>query len=139
MLVEPNRNLKIAVVDDQNELSELYSKGIENLGYPTPSFFYDGTSIINALSRYHESYDVIIIDYQIPEMSGIEAAEIILRFKSDTRIIIATGNDLVKLEATGTGLSFLPKPFSMDQLTECLESSEPDRCEIRNRPAVSPE
>ena len=136
MLVEPNRNLRIAVVDDQNELSELYSKGIENLGYPTPSFFYNGTSMVKALSRDHQSYDVIIIDYQIPEMSGIEAAKIIQRYKSDTRIIIATANDLVKLEAIGAGLSFLPKPFSMEQLTECLESSGPDRCKIRNRPVA---
>jgi CheY-like chemotaxis protein len=89
MLVEPNRTLKIAVVDDQNELSEFYSKGIENLGYPAPSFFYNGTSVIKALSSDRQSYDVIIIDYKIPEMSGIEAALIIQRYEIDARIIIA--------------------------------------------------
>ncbi len=132
MLVEPNRNLKIAVVDDQNELSEAYSRGIENLGYPTPSFFYNGTSMVKALSRDRQSYDVIIIDYRIPEMSAVEAAKIIQRYRATTRIIIATGSDFVKLEAVGAGLSFLPKPFSMQQLAECLERSDPNRCEIRN-------
>jgi len=122
MLVESNRNLKIAIVDDQNELSEVYSRGIENLGYSAPSIFNDGTSMVKALTRDRQSYDVIIMDYRIPEMSAIEAAKIIQRYKKDTRIIIATANDLVKLEAIGAGLSFLRKPFSMEQLAECLES-----------------
>jgi CheY-like chemotaxis protein len=113
-------------------LSEVYSKGIENLGYQSPSFFYNGTSMIKALTRGRQSYDVIIIDYQIPEMSAVEAARIIQRYRTDTKIIIATGSDFVKLEAIGAGLSFLLKPFTVDQLAECLETPSPDRCELRN-------
>jgi len=122
MLVEANRNLKIAIVDDQEELSDVYSKGIEKLGYPPPSMFYNGTSMVKALTRDRQSFDVIIMDYQIPEMSGIEAAKIIQRYRKDTKIIIATANDFVKLEAIGAGLSFLLKPFSVEQLAKCLES-----------------
>jgi CheY-like chemotaxis protein len=122
MLVEANRNLKIAIVDDQEELSDVYSRGIEKLGYPAPSMFYNGTSMVKALTRDRQSFDVIIMDYQIPEMSGIEAAKIIQRYRKDTKIIIATANDFVKLEAIGAGLSFLLKPFSVEQLVECLES-----------------
>jgi|SRR5579872_1412990 len=127
MLVEPSRNLKIAVVDDQSELSEVYSRGIENLGYQSPSFFYDGTSMIKAMTKGQQSYDVIIIDYRIPEMSAVEAAKIIQRYRTDARIIVATGSDFVKLEAIGAGLSFILKPFTVEQLAECLESSSPDR------------
>jgi len=130
VLVEANRNLKIAVVDDQNELSEVYSRGIEKLGYQPPSIFNDGTSMVKALTRDRQSFDVIIMDYRIPEMSGIEAAKIIKRYKSDTKIIIATSNDFVKSEAIGAGLSFLLKPFSVEQLAECLERSRLD--EVRN-------
>jgi DNA-binding NtrC family response regulator len=122
MLVEPNRSLKIAVVDDQNELSTIYSRGIEALGYLPPSFFNDGTSMIKALTRDRKSYDVIIVDYHIPEMSGVEAAKIIHRYRKDARIIIATSNDFVKFEALEAGLLFLQKPFSAEQLAECLES-----------------
>lgn len=127
VLVEANRNLKIAVVDDQNELSEVYSRGIENLGYPPPAFFNDGTSMVRALTRERQPFDVIIMNYRIPEMSGIEAAKIIQRYKKDTKIIIATSNDFVKVEALGAGLSFLLKPFSVEQLAECLEGSRLDK------------
>ena len=92
--------------------------------------------MVKALSKDNLSYDVIIIDHQIPEMSGIEAALIIQRYKIDAKIIIATANDFVKLEAIGAGLSFLPKPFSMEQLAESLESSGSDRCEISIRPKI---
>ena len=122
MLVEANRNLKIAIVDDQEELSDVYSRGIEKLGYPAPSMFYNGTSMVKALTRDRQSFDVIIMDYQIPEMSGIEAAKIIQRYRSKVKIIIATANNFVKHEAIRAGLSFLLKPFSVEQLAECLES-----------------
>jgi DNA-binding NtrC family response regulator len=122
MLVEANRNLKIAVIDDQTVLSEVYSMGIEKLGYHTPSIFNDGTSIVKALIRDRQSFDVIIMDYRIPEISGIEAAKIIHRYKKDAKIIIATANDFVKQEAIAAGLTFLLKPFTAEQLIECLES-----------------
>jgi DNA-binding NtrC family response regulator len=122
MLVEANRNLKIAIVDDQEELSDVYSTGIEKLGYPAPSMFYNGTSMVRALTRDRQSFDVIIMDYRIPEMSGIEAAKIIQRYRSETKIIIATANNFVRHEAIMAGFSFLQKPFSAEQLAECLGS-----------------
>jgi DNA-binding NtrC family response regulator len=122
MLAEADRNLKIAVVDDQNELDEVYSTGIQNLGYPTPSIFYSATSLVKTLTSERQSFDVIIIDYQIPEMSGIKTAKIIHRYREEIKIIIATGSDFVEPGATGAGLSFLPKPFSAEQLAEHLQS-----------------
>jgi DNA-binding NtrC family response regulator len=122
MLVEANRNLKIAVIDDQTVLSEVYSMGIEKLGFQPPSIFNDGTSFVKALIKDRQSFDVIIMDYRIPEISGIEAAKIIQGYKKDAKIIIATANDFVKLEAIGAGLTLLVKPFTAEQLVECLES-----------------
>jgi len=121
MLVEANRDLKIAIVDDQEDLSEVYSSSIEKLGYPPPSIFYDGTSMIKALTRDRQYFDVIIMNYQIPEMSGIEAAKIIQRYRSETKIIIATANDFVRHEAVKAEFSFLLKPFSVEKLADCLE------------------
>jgi hypothetical protein len=38
-------------VDDQKELSGVYSQIIEKLGYASPPIFNDGTSIVKALIR----------------------------------------------------------------------------------------
>jgi DNA-binding NtrC family response regulator len=123
MLAQANTNLQIAIIDDkEKELSRTYSRIIKKLGYPSPSIFNDGRSMINALTRKDRSFDIIIIDYRIPEMSGIEAAKVIQRYRKETKIIIATHNDFVRQEAIVAGLSFISKPFSTDQLAECLES-----------------
>jgi CheY-like chemotaxis protein len=118
---EGNSNLKIAVVDDDKDLSDVYSRLIEGLGYPTPSVFNDGTSIVKALTEDHESFDVIIMDSRIPEMNGFEAAKIIQRYRKDTKIILATAFASVEHEAIAAGLPLLLKPFSAKQLAECLE------------------
>ena len=116
-----NNNLKIAVVEDDKDLSIIYSKFIERLGYPNPSMFQDGTSIINALTRDRQSFDVIIMDYQIPEMNGIEAARIVQRYRKETKIILATGLASVEQDAIAAGLPLLMKPFSAEQLAKSLE------------------
>ena len=118
--MEANNNLKIGVVDDDGDLSDAYSKAIVNLGYPSPSVFNDGTSIVKALIEDHQSFDVIIMDYRIPEMNGIEAAKIIQRYKKDTKIILATAFASVKQETEAAGLPFLLKPFSAKQLQDSL-------------------
>ena len=122
MLAEVNRNLRIAIVDDQKELSFVYSQIIEQLGYQSPSIFNNGTSIVNALAKYsRQSFDIVIMDYQMPEMDGIEAAKIIQRYRKDTKVILATALQSVKQEAREAGLPILLKPFSINQLAECLE------------------
>ncbi len=83
--METSNNLKITIVEDQKGLAVAYSKAIEKLGYPSPSVFNDGTSIVKALTKDRQSFNVIIMDYQMPEMNGIEAAKIIQRYNRDTR------------------------------------------------------
>ena len=116
-----NNNLKIAVVDDNKDLSIVYSKIIERLGYPNPSIFKDGTSIVKALTRDRQSFDVIIMDYQMPEMNGIEAARILQRHRTETKIILATGLASVEQDAIAAGLRLIKKPFSAEQLAKSLE------------------
>jgi CheY-like chemotaxis protein len=113
-------NLKIAVVDDDRDVSATYSRIIERLGYPQPSIFKDGTSIVKALIADRESFDLIIMDYQMPEMNGIEAAKIIQRYKKDTKIILATAFAHAEEEAIAAGLPLLLKPFTVKKLAESL-------------------
>ncbi|MDA4130978.1 MAG: response regulator [Thaumarchaeota archaeon] len=114
--------LKIAVVDDEEDLALVYRVIFRKLGYSPPSIFRDGTSIVKALARDHGSFDIIVMDYRMPEMNGIEAAKIIKKYRQDTKIILVTAFDSVKQEALAAGFTFLSKPFSIEQLALCLES-----------------
>ncbi len=125
--MEENKNLKIAVVDDDVNLTDLYSRVIQKLGYSPPSIFKDGTSIVRAMAKDRQSFDIIIMDYRMPEMNGIEAARIIQRYRNKTKIIIATGYDFVRQKAIEAGLPYILKPFSSEQLAESLANVKTDQ------------
>jgi YesN/AraC family two-component response regulator len=67
-----------------------------------------------------QSYDVILLDYRMPEMNGIEAAKILKRYRPQTKIVMTTGYDFVRQQAADLGIPFLQKPYSMEHLAECL-------------------
>ena len=122
MLIESN--LKIAIVDNEKDLLDIFSTIVEKLGYSKPSVFNDGTSLIRAFMTDHASYDVILLDYRMPEMNGIEAAKIIQRYRKDTKVIITSGYDFVKEKAAEIGVPFLAKPFSIEQLAQSLNGNK---------------
>jgi CheY-like chemotaxis protein len=121
-MLEEIKSLRIAVVDDDKDLSEIYSKVLQKLGYPTPSVFNDGTSLVRALMANRDSFDLIIMDYRMPEMNGIEAAKIIQRYRKNVKIIMLSAYESVREKADDIGVPFLQKPFSMDQLSRCLDN-----------------
>ncbi len=120
--MQTRNDLKVAIVDDDPDLPVLYSQVIGKLGYPSPSIFNNGTSIVKAMSRDHLSFDLIIMDYRMPEMNGVEAAKIIHRYRIHTKILIVSAYDFAKQQAFDAGFSFLLKPFSTQQLADSLDS-----------------
>ncbi|MFI5421739.1 MAG: response regulator, partial [Nitrososphaerales archaeon] len=126
LLSEPTKTLKIAVVDDEKDLLSTYSLVVKTLGYKEPEVFSDGTSLIRSLMNDQKSFDVILMDYRMPEMNGIEAARLIKRYRRQTQIVIMSGYDFVKEKAGAFGIPFLQKPFSIKQLGECLENLKMD-------------
>ena len=113
--------MKIAVVEDDPEIrSALSTMLTQRLGYPKPSVFGDGTSLVKAIASDHQSFDLIIMDYRMPEMNGIEAARIILRHRNGIKVVLITGYD-VKEEAESAGMIYLQKPFSIEALTTIIQ------------------
>jgi DNA-binding NtrC family response regulator len=115
--------LNIAIVEDDPDIRSILSIMLtQRLGFPQPSLFNDGNSFVKALTEDRLSFDVVIMDYRMPEMNGIEAAKIIMRHRSGVKIILVTGYDVEK-EARSIGLLYLQKPFSMEALSKILEES----------------
>jgi DNA-binding NtrC family response regulator len=120
-----DKKVKIAIVEDDPDIRSLLATLItQKLNLSEPSIFADGTSLVRAMADEHLSFDVIIMDYRMPEMNGIEAAKIIMRHRTEIKIILTTGYD-VKEEARRAGLLFLQKPFSIESLAGMLEQERP--------------
>ena len=82
---------------------------------------HDGDEVVKAVSEGRIHPEVILMDYRMPRMNGIQAAEKVLRVAPETQIILATADDLVRGDATSAGLLFLLKPFSTVALVRAIE------------------
>lgn len=108
-------------MDDEPEIGLAFSRMISYLGYPEPSVFNDGTSLVNAMVKDRQFFDLVLMDYRMPEMNGIEAAKIIQRYRPGTKIILVTGIDAARDQAQAEGLRYLRKPVPMGVLAAYLE------------------
>ena len=119
--VDPEPPKRVAIVDDDFELLTTYSAVLEHLGYATLTAS-DGDEIVDQVLHGDEAApDVILMDYRMPKMNGLDAAKTILRDRPSVKIIMSTADDSVKQEAISAGMTFLQKPFLPKALTALVE------------------
>jgi len=113
----------IVVVDDERELRSLFSMVVRNLGYRLELAASDGDEVVEAVLKDKVHPDLILMDYRMPVMNGLEAAEKIRRMKPWIKIIMITADDSVKLNADTSGLLFIEKPFSISILRKMIQEA----------------
>ena len=86
-----DRSIHILFVDDDSDLVALMKSILERLGYIVTSA-YNGIDAIKLIEKYHDVFDVMITDYYMPGMNGIELAKLAGKISNDTPIILYTGN-----------------------------------------------
>lgn len=124
--------MKILIVDDNNVNLSILSIMLEKLGFDV-TLTSSPNSALKILSTFQ--FDLIMVDYHMPEMTGAELTSAIRFFELKNSIaptsIIATSVDYsysvrASLSAAGTN-TFLNKPHSMTQLHDaicvCLDQS----------------
>lgn len=86
-------SLYFLVIDDEQELANLYKEFIKGIGYEAVSF----TNPILALEHYKQyldKYSLILTDLRMPGMSGIELANKIRELNSEIEIFLTTAFDI---------------------------------------------
>ncbi|MCK4304889.1 MAG: response regulator transcription factor, partial [Candidatus Eisenbacteria sp.] len=104
--------MKILVVDDDLELLNLIAFALRQAGYlvvETP----DGRAALDALEK--ETPDLIILDYNLPRMSGLEVLKTVRAGGNTTPVMMLTvrsaEEDQVRALDQGAD-DYLTKPFS---------------------------
>ncbi len=118
-----SKSIRIAIVEDEQELLSLYSNYLRDLGYEHVFGAQSGESLITAIARDEISPEILLIDYRLPGIDGIETARRIVARKPATRVIVITADDSIKSIADSDGFEFLQKPFSMAVLARMLVDS----------------
>ena len=103
----------IAIVENELNLISIYSYVVKELGFKPVFIAREGEEILKAVADGRTSPDVIIMDYRLPGMNGIETAKRIVERRPSTKVIVASADDSIRDESISLGFSFLQKPFSL--------------------------
>ncbi|MFO8057160.1 MAG: sigma-54 dependent transcriptional regulator [bacterium] len=107
---------RIFIVDDDESLVHFLSRLFEKEGYQVGSAG-DGASALDRLSR--EEFDLILLDYKMPGLSGLDTFKKIRSAQHKTPVIIITayGTTETAIQAMKMGAyDYLLKPFDKEEL-----------------------
>lgn len=121
----PSGTARILLVDDDPNLTQLATKMLEPLGYRVTSLN-DSRAALAVWIKDPQSYDLLITDQVMPELSGAELVTHIHAQSPNLPVIIWSGysEDLDPEAARALGAhQYLPKPFTRVQLTQAVASA----------------
>src|SRR5579863_985612 len=108
--------MRVLLVEDHVMLAETVATGLRREGIAV-DVAHDGRA---ALARTAiTSYDVIVLDRDLPEMHGDEGCRTLVAESIASRVLMLTAADTVKDRIEGLGLGaddYLPKPFDFGEL-----------------------
>lgn len=114
---------KVLVVDDEEVLRMLITDTLEDLENVVVHTAENGLEALARLSADH--YDLMILDYMMPEMTGIEVlGQLSVDMKSALPILMLTAKaqEVDRNRAIVAGARyFMPKPFSPIELLQIVE------------------
>jgi CheY-like chemotaxis protein len=112
----------IAIVEDEKDLVRVYTRLFEKRDIPVCFVAYDGNEAILKFIKCTPKPHIVIMDYRLPTMNGIEVTKKILDIDPETKIIFLSADTSVKDEALRSGaFIFLAKPISLKVITEAIE------------------
>ena len=118
---------KVLLVDDEKEFLETMSERMTTRGMTvvTAQSASDALSVLET-----ETFDAIVMDFQMPGMDGMEALKAIKDKKPEQQIILLTGYATVEktVEAMKIGATdFLEKPADLEVLSEKIRKAKADK------------
>ncbi len=108
--------MKVLIIEDDLRVAELIQRGLEEQGFET-TLAYDGLS--GKKLALQNDFDLIITDFILPKINGIDLCKELKQSKPDTPIIMLTalGTTDDKVEGFDAGADdYLVKPFEMREL-----------------------
>lgn len=108
--------MRVLVVEDDLDLIELLAEGLTMYGYAVDKAT-DGEEAIDM--AYVETYDVIILDINLPKKDGFEVLEEIRDFNKEVNIIMLTARSDIDDRVRGLDFGandYMVKPFDLKEL-----------------------
>ncbi|MFA6008438.1 MAG: ATP-binding protein [Desulfobacteraceae bacterium] len=127
----PRGSETVMVVDDEGTLVNIMQQNLESLGY-TVKGFSDSVAAVDYFSDHYAEFDLIVTDYSMPKMTGIELSEKMLDIRKDIPIILCTGygKNITRQKIRSKGIrALLMKPLTRHSISTALREILDDRNE----------
>jgi DNA-binding response OmpR family regulator len=125
--------VRVLVVEDERLLADTVADGLRRQAMAV-DVAYDGDAALERLAV--NDYDVVVLDRDLPVVSGDEVCATLVDSGADTRILMLTAATAVTQRVAGLGLGaddYLTKPFAFAELAARIEALG-----RRSRPATPP-
>jgi len=112
----PEAVCRVLVVEDEPLIRQLLTAALGGRGH-TIDTCSNGAEGLQQLQT--ASYDVLITDFHMPRMTGIQLIDAVRAARIKIAIILMSSNNLDELALTGKdleGIQFLRKPFGINEL-----------------------
>ncbi len=113
----------VLVVDDEELVRDMILARLEILGYDTVPAV-DGIEGVRIFRERMNEIDLVLLDFIMPRMNGVEAFEELLRIRPDVKVILSSGytEDVVAKRFPGPKpAGFLNKPYKLEALRAELD------------------
>jgi two-component system, OmpR family, alkaline phosphatase synthesis response regulator PhoP len=117
----------VALIDDDPSLVKIGSMALEKVGHKEVTSFSSGEEFLAHIQEASNSYDVILIDVNMPNLLGTEVIDKIVEYNPNFNIpiIFLTGTtdskEVKELFNHAGVIGVISKPFDPMQLTNLVE------------------
>jgi two-component system response regulator ArlR len=113
--------MKILIIEDEIGISNFLKQGLEEEGYEV-MIASDGLSGLQLAMK--KSVDLILLDWMLPKLSGLEVCQKIRTKDTTIPIIFLTAKDTIQETIIGLKAGandYIKKPFSFEELLELIK------------------
>ena len=110
---------RILLVDDEKAVRILVAAALEYDNYKV-DIAENGAEAIQYLDKH--LYDLVITDYMMPEMDGLELIRIIKSKYPPIPVVVITGTESAYYLLHGEAAAFIAKPFDLFDLKDCIKN-----------------
>jgi DNA-binding response OmpR family regulator len=113
--------MHILIVEDEVGIVQFLKQGLEEEGYEITTAF-DGLQGFEVVQN--TSFDLVLLDWMLPKMSGLDLCKAIRIKDINTPIIFLTAKDTIQetIEGLKAGANdYIKKPFSFEELIERIK------------------
>ena len=123
----------ILVVDDEEALRDLVCGILGEAGYSVQTAG-DGQEALSVYTRYQESIGAVLLDLNLPKMSGRDVLKRIQQVNPHVKVIVTSGYP-AECSASDTSGSyanaFLPKPYTVEAVLRAVRNALVDKMDTQ--------